>query len=82
LQTLLIGGVASLGFLFWVRRGLKPLLRGWAWPAPGRHAGQGGAGGAIAMDDAGRVGLGWTAAGVAVVGAVPQSLPPFTLPSV
>ncbi|WP_246054991.1 SulP family inorganic anion transporter [Paracoccus gahaiensis] len=80
--TLAIGIVAT-GFLFWVRRGLKPLLR---------RAGLG-ARAADIVTKAGPVlavvvstlavrGLGLEAQGVRIVGVVPQGLPPLTLPSV
>ncbi|QBX33385.1 sulfate permease [Paracoccus liaowanqingii] len=80
--TLAIGVVAT-GFLFWVRRGLKPLLR---------RAGMG-ARAADILTKAGPVlavvastlavrGLDLQAQGVRIVGIVPQGLPPLTLPSV
>lgn len=80
LVTLAIG-VAATAFLFWVRKGLKPLLLG-----------LGAAGGlADVVTKAGPVAavvittllvglFGLDARGVAIVGPVPQSLPPFTLP--
>ncbi len=80
LPTLLVGLVAT-GFLLWVRKGLKPLLR--ARGVPPRLAdalAKAGpvlavAGGILAV----RV-LDLKAAGVATVGAVPQALPPLTWP--
>lgn len=81
LSTLLIGG-ASLAFLFWVRRGLKPLLRRAGLPPrPADMLAKAGPVGAIAASTLAVWGLSLDQAGVAVVGAVPQSLPPFTLPS-
>jgi sulfate permease, SulP family len=81
LQTLVIGG-ASLGFLFWVRRGLKPLLlRAGLAPRPADMLAKAGPVVAIAASTLAVWGLALDQAGVAVVGAVPQSLPPFTLPS-
>ncbi|SEN18293.1 sulfate permease, SulP family [Loktanella fryxellensis] len=79
--TLAIGCVA-LAFLFWVRRGLNPLLRRWGL----------GVGLAGALTKAGPVlavvattvvvwGLGLAERGVGIVGTVPASLPPLTLPS-
>ena len=79
--TLLIGALAT-AFLFWVRKGMKPALR---------KAGLG----ATAADVATKAGpvaavvvttlvvwvLGLDARGVRIVGDVPQSLPPLTLPS-
>lgn len=81
LPTLLIGG-ASLAFLFWVRRGLKPLLLRAGLPArPADMLAKAGPVVAIAASTLVVWGLALDQAGVAVVGAVPQSLPPFTLPS-
>jgi sulfate permease, SulP family len=75
-------GAASLGFLLFVRSGLKPLLM--AMREPEKAAGivtkigpviaVAASIGAVLVFDLG-------ARGVAVVGEVPQGLPPFTLPS-
>jgi sulfate permease, SulP family len=75
-------GAASLGFLLFVRSGLKPLLM--AMRVPEKAAGivtkigpviaVAASIGAVLVFDLG-------ARGVAVVGQVPQGLPPFTLPS-
>jgi SulP family sulfate permease len=81
LATLAIG-LAAIAFLYWVRKGLKPLLRGMGIPPKL----------ADALTKAGPVlavvattVLVWALAldqsGTAIVGTVPQSLPPFTLPS-
>jgi len=81
LPTLIIG-VSATAFLFWVRKGLKPALR---------HIGVG----ARMADVATKAGpvaaviattlavwlLNLEDAGVQIVGSVPQSLPPFTMPS-
>ena len=78
--TLGIGLVATV-FLFWVRKHLNPALRRLGLPPFA----------ADIMTKAGPVvavvattlavwGLGLTERGVGIVGAVPQSLPPFTLP--
>jgi SulP family sulfate permease len=75
-------GIGATGFLFWVRRNMKPMLE---------HLGLG-SGLTSVLVKAGPVavvivttlavwGLGLEDQGVKVVGAVPQSLPPFTLPS-
>ncbi|WP_372841230.1 SulP family inorganic anion transporter, partial [Phaeovulum sp.] len=78
----LVIGLAATGFLFWARKRLKPALR---------RLGMG----ALAAERAARAGpvvavfasiiavwaLGLEARGVQIVGAVPQGLPPFTLPS-
>ncbi|WGV17540.1 SulP family inorganic anion transporter [Fuscovulum ytuae] len=81
LPTLLIGA-ASLGFLFWVRRGLKPLLRrAGLGPRLADMVTKAGPVFAILATSLAVWSLDLGAQGVAVVGAVPQSLPPFTLPS-
>ena len=78
----LVMGLASLGFLFWVRRGLKPLLRRAGLAArPADMLAKAGPVLAIAASTLAVWWFGLDRAGVAVVGAVPQSLPPFTLPS-
>lgn len=81
LPTLAIGA-ASLGFLFWVRRGLKPLLRRMGLgPRLADLLAKTGPVLAILGTSLAVWSLDLAAQGVAVVGAVPQSLPPFTLPS-
>lgn len=75
-------GVLATAFLFWVRKGLKPMLRSM------------GVGATLAdvLTKAGPVAgvvvttlavwlFGLADKGVAIVGAVPQSLPPLTMPS-
>ena len=72
-------GVTATAFLFWVRKGLKPLLRK-AGLGP-RMADVLTKAGPVAAVVATTV-LTWGAGlEVAVVGTVPQSLPPFTMPS-
>ena len=75
-------GIGATAFLFWVRKGLKPALRGLGL-------------GETAADVTTKAGpvvavvattfavwaLDLAQAGVQIVGNVPQSLPPFTLPS-
>ena len=78
----LVIGVAATGFLFWVRSGLKPLLR---------KAGLGlrladivakaGPVFAVALTTLAAWALQLGERGVALVGAVPQGLPPLTVPS-
>ena len=81
LPTLAIGA-ASLGFLFWVRRGLKPLLRrAGLGPRMADSLAKTGPVLAILATSLAVWSLDLAAQGVAVVGQVPQSLPPFTLPS-
>jgi SulP family sulfate permease len=74
-------GFASLAFLFWVRRGLKPLLRrlGLGERAADVLAKVGPAV-AIAATTALVWGAGLSARGVSIVGTVPQGLPRLTLP--
>jgi len=76
-------GLASLGFLFWVRRGLKPLLlrMGLAERAADILAKVGPIV-AIALTTVAVWGLGLEAHGVRIVGAVPQGLPAIALPPV
>ncbi len=79
--TLAIGAAAT-GFLFWVRKGLKPLLI--RAGLPGRLAevlAKAGPVAAVAATTLVVWGLALDARGVAVVGDVPQGLPPLTAPS-
>lgn len=80
LATLVIGGAAT-GFLFWVRKGFKPLLKqfGLSDYAAGLVA-RGGPVIAVAASILLVVLFGLEKAGVATVGTVPQGLPPFALP--
>ena len=74
-------GLASLGFLFWVRRGLKPLLRKFGLAE--RSADiltKVGPIVAIAVTTAAVWGFGLTAHDVRIVGTVPQGLPRPALP--
>ena len=74
-------GFASLAFLFWVRRGLKPLLRRFGL---GERAAdilaKVGPIVAIAATTTAVWGFGLTAHGVKIVGTVPQGLPKLALP--
>ena len=78
--TLMIG-LASLGFLVWVRKGMKPALKRLG-------AGEGlatlltraGPVFAIVATTAAVEALGLHEKGVAIVGTIPQGLPPLTLP--
>ncbi len=81
LPTLLIG-VAATAFLFWVRKHLKRTLL--ALRVGGTLADvitKAGPVGAVAVTTLLVWGLGLDAEGVKTVGAVPQSLPPLTFPS-
>ncbi len=79
--TLAIGATAA-AFLFWVRKGLKPLLMRFGLKdyAAGMTAKAGPVVAVIATIIA-VVSLDLGAKGVAIVGAVPQGLPPFAVPS-
>ena len=74
-------GFASLAFLFWVRRGLKPLLRKFGvGERPADILAKVGPVVAIAVTTAAVWGLGLTEHGVKIVGTVPKGLPKLTLP--
>src|SRR3546814_9912668 len=78
LPTLAIGAAAT-AFLFWVRKGLKPLLvRAGMAPRPADLLARTGPIAAVAASTLAVVALGLEEAGVKVVGEIPQSLPPFT----
>lgn len=80
LPTLVIGLAATV-FLFWVRKGLRPLLvrAGLARRSADLLA-KAGPIAAVAVSTLAVVLLGLEAQGVKVVGEIPQSLPPFTVP--
>ncbi|ROT97786.1 SulP family inorganic anion transporter [Histidinibacterium lentulum] len=81
LPTLIIG-VTATAFLFWVRKGLKPLLRSLGLPARAADiATKAGPVLAVVVTTLAVWGLSLGDRGVAIVGAVPQSLPPLTLPA-
>jgi len=74
-------GFGSLAFLFWVRRGLKPLLRrAGVGERPADILAKVGPVAAIAATTLAVWGLGLTERGVRIVGAVPQGLPRIALP--
>lgn len=78
--TLVIGASATL-FLFWVRRGMKPALRRIGLgPRMADVLTKAGPVVAVVATTVAVWGLGLEARGVAIVGAVPQSLPPLTMP--
>ncbi|MFO1069552.1 MAG: sulfate permease [Geminicoccaceae bacterium] len=80
LPTLLIG-VAAIAFLFWTRSRLKPLLQRLGLPARAADmVAKAGPVAAVAVGIALVAGLSLDQAGVRIVGAVPQGLPPLTLP--
>jgi SulP family sulfate permease len=75
-------GVGAVGFLFWTRKGLKPTLRRIGLgPRLADILTKAGPVAAVAITTALVWFLDLEAYGVAVVGVVPQSLPPLTLPS-
>ncbi len=77
----LVAGVAATLFLFWVRSGLRPLLRkaGVGDKAAGVLA-KAGPVLAIALTTVLAWSQDWAGQGVKLVGTVPQGLPPLTLP--
>lgn len=80
LPTLVIGGL-SVAFLLWVRKGLKPLLiKAGLQPRPADLIAKAGPIAAVAAATLAVVLLDLEERGVAVVGEIPQSLPPFTVP--
>jgi SulP family sulfate permease len=74
-------GILTTAFLFWARKGLKPLLLGMGLKA--RLADvltKTGPVAAIAVTTLLTWGLDWQGQGVKIVGTVPQGLPPLTMP--
>ena len=81
LITVIIGVLAT-AFLFWVRKGLKPLLRRLGASAlVADIATKAGPVGAVVVTTVSVWLFGLDNAGVKIVGEVPQGLPPLTLPS-
>ncbi|MCC6940211.1 MAG: sulfate permease [Novosphingobium sp.] len=80
IPTLVIG-VTATAFLFWVRKGLKPLLvRSGLKPRLADLVAKAGPIAAVAVSTIAVIALDLEAQGVKVVGEIPQSLPPFTVP--
>lgn len=80
--TLVIGASAT-AFLFWVRKGLKPLLRKWGLgPRMADIGAKAGPVAAVVVTTLLVWGLALDQQGVKIVGEVPQSLPPFSVPNV
>ncbi|MEP2101657.1 MAG: sulfate permease [Parasphingorhabdus sp.] len=80
IPTLVIGVLAT-AFLFWVRRGLKPLLMRLGLKARAAElTAKTGPIAAVAVSTIATIALGLEARGVKVVGDIPQSLPPFSVP--
>ena len=75
-------GVAATAFLFWVRKGLKPMLRKMGFgPRMADILAKAGPVAAVAVTTLLTWGLGLNEMGVKVVGEVPTGLPPFSVPS-
>ena len=74
-------GLTATAFLFWVRKGLKPLLQRWGMGATAADmVAKAGPVAAIVVTAVATWALGWNAQGLKIVGTVPQGLPPLTLP--
>ncbi|MGM0559700.1 MAG: SulP family inorganic anion transporter [Pseudomonadota bacterium] len=74
-------GVAATAFLFWVRKGLKPLLRKMgAGPLLADSVTKAGPVAAVVVTTLTVWALGLAERGVSIVGEVPQALPPLTMP--
>lgn len=81
LPTLAIG-IPATAFLFWVRTGFKPLLRKIGLPPLAADiATKAGPVAAVIVTTLVVWSINLDVAGVSIVGAVPQGLPPLTLPS-
>ena len=77
----LVVGLLATAFLFWVRKGLRPLLMGWGLHArPADVIAKAGPVAAIAATAMLAWALDWKGQGLKLVGTVPQGLPPLTLP--
>jgi sulfate permease, SulP family len=77
----LVIGVLATAFLFWVRKGLKPLLIRFGLPPRAAElTAKAGPIAAVAVSTIATILLGLEAKGVKVVGDIPQSLPPFSVP--
>ncbi|MCB1421421.1 MAG: sulfate permease [Nitratireductor sp.] len=75
-------GALSVAFLFWVRKGLKPLLIGrGVSPRLADILAKAGPVGAVAVTILAAWLFGLESKGVSLVGDVPQGLPPLTMPS-
>ncbi len=75
-------GVLATAFLFWVRKGLKPLLQALGLSARAAElSAKAGPVLAIIVTTTASWALGWQAEGLRVVGNIPAGLPPLTMPS-
>lgn len=74
-------GLATVAFLFWARRGIKPLLVRWGLrPRVADVLARAAPVGGIAVTALLTWGFQWQLQGVRIVGTVPQGLPPLTVP--
>lgn len=74
-------GTSSIAFLFWVRKGLQPVLEKAGLPKKAASMlAKAGPVVAIAVTTFVTWGLGLEQRGVAIVGDIPRGLPPFTVP--
>ena len=74
-------GLSAIVFLFWVRSGLKPLLRRLGLsPRAADIGAKLGPVAAIVVTTAMAAAWNWGASGMKTVGAIPQGLPPLTMP--
>ena len=74
-------GIAVTVFLFWVRKGMKPLLISWGLQARAADmTAKAGPAAAIALTTLLGWQLDWQGQGMKLVGTVPQGLPPLTAP--
>jgi SulP family sulfate permease len=74
-------GISAAGFLFWVRGNLKPLLKRFGTgPVLTDFLAKGGPVVAVVATTVAVWGFGLAEQGVKIVGDVPQSLPPLTMP--
>lgn len=81
IYTLIIG-VTATSFLFWVRKGLKPLLIKWGLsPKMADIGAKTGPVAAVVLTTVAAWAFGLDEKGVKIVGEVPQGLPPLTMPS-
>ena len=77
----IVVGISATLFLFWVRKGLKPLLeRAGLGESAADIVAKTGPVAAIALTTAGTWLFDWQAQGLKIVGEVPQGLPPFSTP--
>ena len=77
----LVIGIAATAFLFWVRKGLKPMLRNMGvGPKAADFVTKAGPVAAVFVTTFAVWAFGLEERGVRIVGEVPQSLPPLTLP--